>query len=213
MSAGQLWINEKRFNKSGRVGGKTLIGNWQEEQRLETDVGLLPGTVIDTNRKGAESTPFLISSIVKEQRSLKDTTSEHHAQFNHNNSDVTLLRPARLGVRSMLRAQAILDEAKQRVQEEEAQRRRVEEGVKRSAAREAAEKTGLQGPAIMTVDPNKEFSYLTDIPVTVYTGDPTTGDTMRAVPGRTSVATGAPNPLAKNTFFSNDKYVYALSRN
>lgn len=207
-----LWINEKRYNKSGRVGGKTLIGNWNEEQRLEIDVGLLPGTMIDTNRKGAESTPFLISSIPKDGRSLSDECSEQHAQFNRDNSDVTLLRPAKLGVRSMLRAQAILDEAKQRVQEEAERRRRVDLGKSKSAATEAVEKTGLRGPALMVVDPDREFSYENDIPITVYTGDPTTGDVMRAVPGRTAVAQGAPNPLAKNTFFTCDKYVHAIAR-
>lgn len=213
MSAGHLWINEKRYNKNGRVGGKTLIGNWHEEQRLETDVGLLPGTMIDTNRKGAESTPFLISSVPKDGRSLSGETSEHHAQFNHENSDVTLLRPSELGVRSMLRAQAILDEAKQRVKEEEERRRKVEAPTKMSAAAEAIAKTGVRGPALMTVDPFKDMSYLSDVAVTLYTGDPTTGETMKAIPGRTAVAQGAPNSLAKNTFFSCDKYVHALSRN
>jgi hypothetical protein len=213
MSSGQLWINEKRFNKSGRVGGKTLIGNWHEEQRLETDVGLLPGTTIDTNKKGAESTPFLISSIPKGTRSMAGECSEQNAQFNIDNSDVTLLRPAKLGVRSMLRAQAILDEAKLRVQEEEEKRRRVDAAKIQSAAAEATEKTGIRGPALMVVDPYKELAYKDDVPITLYTGCPTTGETMRAIPGRTSITPGAPNPMAKNSFFSCDKYVYSLSGN
>lgn len=213
MSSGQLWINEKRYNKSGRVGGKTLISNWQEEARLETDVGLLPGTTIDTNKKGAESSPFLISSIPKESRSLAGECSEQNAQYNLQNSDVTLLRPAKLGVRSMLRAQAILDEAKDRVKEEEERRRRVEKTKTQSAAAEAIEKTGVRGPLVMTVDPTKELMYKDDVAITVYTGCPTTGDVMKAVPGRTSVAPGAPNPMAKNSFFSCDKYVYSMSGN
>jgi len=212
MASGHLWINEKRFNKSGRVGGKTLIGNWHEEQRLEIDVGLLPGTHIDTNRKGAESTPFLISSLPRHNRSMTSIRSEHHAEFNEDNSDVTLLRPPKLGVRSMLRAQAILDEAKAHVKVEEQRRLRVEHNTLRSTQADAHLSTGVAGPPVKIVDPTKELSYHRETPITVYTGDPTTKSVMPSVPGRTPAGHGAPNTLAKTHAFTMDKYVHALSR-
>jgi hypothetical protein len=213
MASGHLWINEKRYNKCGRVGGKTLIGNWQEERRLELDGGLVAGTMVDTNRKGAESTQFLVSSEPRQSRSMSGVRSEHHAQFTEENSDVTLLRPPQLGVRTALRAQAILDEAKARVREEEERRRRVEAATWRSSQAGAADATRVVGPPVMTVDPTcPRCSYLNDVAITAYTGDPTTRTVMRGIPGRTSVATGAPNPLAKTHNFSLDKYQYAISR-
>ena len=212
MSSGHLWINEKRYNKSGRVGGKTLIGNWREEQRLDGDLGIASGTIVDTNRKGAESTPFLLSSVPRAQRSMVDLDTEQQAQFNQRNSDVTLLRPAKLGVRSMLRAQDILSEARQFVAADDAARRRPDATPPKSCARDMCDRTGVEGPPLMRVDPFKTFTYLDDRVVTLYTGDPTTGETMHALPGRTAVAPGAPNPHAKNHGFTMDKYVYALSR-
>ena len=204
------WIDEKYYNRGGTGRSKTLVGNWQEEERLETDMvdAGQAQTVVKKEGKyfkgGFESTSYLLSAKEQNDRDL-DGTSMHAMSYNDSNADVKKQRKAPLGVRNSIRAQMVLEEAQEVVRQQE-EAARLKDAPLSTTYRETVSKVGNSGNTTRS-----EFKgtagrpdYAADTPITVYTGNPQSGVRMK-VQGLTAT-TGTGNPLAKNTGFSYDKY-------
>lgn len=204
------WIDEKYYNRAGTGKSKTLVGNWQEEERLEedmTNMGMTQ-TVVKKEGKyfkgGFESTAFLLTDKDESQRDFDATTIQRDS-FNESNGDIAKQQKAPLGVRSAIRAQMVIAEARDMVrQHEEASRPKqapltttYRANVSHSGASGNTTRGTFHGSAGQT-------DYAADTPITLYTGNPRTGMRMK-VPGLTTTAGGG-NPLAKNTSFSYDRF-------
>jgi hypothetical protein len=213
MNADAGWLGEKLYNRTGRPGAKTLVGNWAEEGRLETDVEFRNASSGFPTAPGAESSPFLVSAVAPEARTMAHVTTEQRAEYTAENGDLMKLRGAGSGVRAQLRAQMVLDEARLMVEADTQRRADLLRPAAVSTAYRDTHGSSVEGPPVRTVVPDTVMQqrYASDVAVTLYSGDPVTGEFM-ATQGRTGHAEGARNPQAKNSAFSMDKYQYALSR-
>jgi hypothetical protein len=206
------WIDEKYYNRGGTGNSKVLVGNWQEEERLETDMTTMgkTQTVVRQDGKyfkgGFESSAYLLTDREDQERTMDGTTMQRQS-FNEFNGDVQKQKKAPLGVRSNIRAQMVIDEAQELVrQQEEAARQR--DAPLSTTYREAVSHIPLTGNTVKGTfrgaSVGAEKDYAADTPITVYTGNPRTGVRMQ-VQGLTSTAGGG-NALSKNTTFSHDKF-------
>lgn len=204
------WIDEKFYNRAGTVGSKTLIGNWQEEERLEADMNAAgrDQTIVRKDGKyykgGFESTAYLLSDKEESER-LAQTVTMHRESFTEKNGDISTTKKPQLGVRSNIRAQMILEQAQAELKaQEEAQRQR--DAPLTSTYRETISHNSNASATKGVFAGRTEGapSYTEDVPITLYTGNPHTGSTM-TVHGKT-MADGTGNPLAKNTNFTYNKF-------
>jgi hypothetical protein len=206
------WIDEKYYNRAGTGKGKTLVGNWLEEERLEGDMTQHGNTQTIVKQEGRyykggfESTSYLLSDREENDRALDGTTIQRDS-FNDSNGDVNKQRKAALGVRSQIRAQMVLGEAHELLRQQE-EAARIRDAPLTTTYRETVSKTGADGNTTKGefhgAASSAAVDYASDVPVTVYTGNPRSGVRMQ-VPGLTSTG-GTGNPLSKNTTFSHDKY-------
>lgn len=204
------WISEKHFNKSrGGNCSKVLVGNWQEEQVLEGDM-MTMGCSLETTRKkegtsrvvgGFESTAFLISSEAPDKRTTELLTTQR-ASYNNEFGDVTKLRKPGLGVRSQVRAETIVEQARQ---EHQATIKAKEDAAIPGAVSTTYRETLGGDTRPKRVIDGFDASYLTSKPITLYTPNPVSGKQM-TVHGVSAVA-NEHIPLGKNTNFTNPKYV------
>ena len=204
------WISEKYYNKSrGGDCSKVLVGNWQEEQVLEGDMVSM-GCSLDTTRKkegtsrvvgGFESTAFLISSEAPDKRTTELLTTQK-ASYNNEFGDVTKLRKPGLGVRSQVRAEAIVEQARRdhaatiKAKEDATIPEAVSSTYRETVGGDKRPKRAIGG---------FDNSYMNSKPITLYTPNPVSGKQM-TVHGVTPVSN---DNIAhgKNTNFTNPKYV------
>ena len=206
------WIDEKYYNRGGTSRSKVLVGNWQEEERLEEDMTTAgkTQTVVRKDGKyfrgGFESTSYLLTDREETDRALDGTTIQRDS-FNTSNGDVDKQKKAPLGVRSAIRAQMVISEARDLVRQmEEASRPKAEpmtstyrtqvSGVGESGMTTRGTFKGAAGEGAK--------DYASDTPVTVYTGNPRSGVRMK-VQGLTET-TGTGNALSKNTTFTYNRF-------
>lgn len=205
------WIDEKFYNRGGTRNAKTLVGNWQEEERLEGDMATAgrDQSVVRKEGKyfkgGFESTAYLLSDKEEFDRQA-EATSMHRQSFTEANGDIRTTKKPPMGVRSGIRAQMVLAEAQRAVAEaEEASRPR--DAPLTTTYRETVSHVGTDGNTVKSTyrgRPQDAADYVSDTPITLYTGNPVTGSKM-VVHGVTS-AGGTGNALAKNTTFTHNKF-------
>lgn len=173
---------------------------------------------------GLESTPYMIASSADPKARHLATT--HRTDYNPVSADVHSQDRPTLGVRQQLLLQQALAAAK--VAQEEAERAHAEQ--QRSVAsrtRRAATSTGgdkhlddleddrtttvykaqycdRHGEVLPTIEELRN-DYLSDEPITLYTGNPHTGKTM-TVHGKTPVDPVGASRFGKHTYFSEPKY-------
>ena len=209
---GGSWIDEKQFNKT-RPGDcrKILCGNWQEEQILEGDImreGLEVGTLKQDGKffhGGWESSPYLTVAVDDANRRHGFETT-HRGSFNAMNSDVGSQRQPALGVRSNMRSGVILEEAKKSLSESRSQRELAMTQGSNVPGQQLLttyqSQTGTLPPP--RVVEKISHQYVKDVPITLYTGNPSTGKTMM-VHGKTP-SSGVSSVHSRHTYFTSPKY-------
>lgn len=205
------WINEKNYNKArGGDCHKVLVGNWQEEQVLEGDM-MGQGLSLDTTRKlpnsnriagGFESTAYLLSPEDPANRTAANLTTTQRACYNSENGDVAKLRKQALGVRSQLRAQQIVEQAKSDFSATQAERE--EQAVPMATTSTYREQLGGDFMPKRSVT-GYDASYLDDTPITLYTKNAVSGKQMTVQGGTMPSAVNSTH--SRNTQFSNPKYM------
>ena len=220
---GGSWVDEKNYNRTrkGGASGKVLCGNWQEEVTLEDDMqrnGHDCSIFRPKGRRitgGFESTAYLTSDKEPATR-CADHLTTMDASYTAKNGDVIAAKKSnapnhKLGVRSRIRAQMIVDEAKlllsqQAEAQRSAQRPPSPESTYEATLSMRKQREGTRPRRPMDSQTTLNCEYFDETPVTLYTGNPRTGAKM-IVPGK-SEASGVlyPSMHAKNTTFSNDKF-------
>lgn len=171
---------------------------------------------------GFLSTPYLTCDPA--HPTLRSLQTTQRADYNHTNGDVTALRRTPLGIRSQHLLQQALDTAAKEKAEEETQR------TQRATA-SATQSRGLGGFSVdlgeadgdddrhhslykatmcrgeppLPVVESLVLDYLTDEPITIYTGNPSSQETM-AMHGKTPVDPMSTSRFGKHTYFSDKKY-------
>ena len=206
------WIDEKYYNRGGTGGAKVLVGNWQEEERLEADMNTAgkTQTVVRKDGKyfkgGFESTSYLLTDREETERGFDGTTIQRD-DFNTHNGDIEKQKKAPLGVRSAIRAQMVVAEARELVKQMEENAKHKDEPMT-STYRANVSRTGANGNTTRgtfhgaSAAARKDYSN--DGPITVYTGNPRSGCRMK-VQGISETA-GTGNALAKNTSFTHNRF-------
>eukprot|EP00758_Cryptobia_borreli_P004576 Tbor_TRINITY_DN4466_c0_g2::TRINITY_DN4466_c0_g2_i1::g.7988::m.7988 len=179
----QGWISEKQYNKTrGGDCTKVLVGNWKEEQVLEGDM-ITMGHSLETTRKkensnrvigGFNSTPFMISTEEPSKRKAEKLTT-HRVSYTNENGDVTKQRKSALGVRSHLRANQVILEAKDEFVQIQCDR--ADRAVPKKTTTLYRETIGGDFAPKRVVE-GVETNYLYDKPITMYVKNPVSGKQM-----------------------------------
>lgn len=207
------------------VDGGTSIHHGTTQDTVSLDVIRDRGN--GTFAGGFESTPYLTCDAVYPNMRCMATT--HRTDYTKASSDVTQLRRPELGVRSRV----LLQQALAAAAEEQKMARERQAGLSSSATRFRRGRSGFSGTAdadsdvmqddatvhtqsvykTTICDPDEvlptvdvlQSDYLSDEPITLYTGNPAT-NTVMAVHGKTPVDTSGPNQFGKHSYFSEPKY-------
>jgi hypothetical protein len=213
---GGNWIDEKQYNKS-RPGAtkKILCGNWQEEHSLEGDL-MSQGIPVATIRQndatghfvgGFESSPYLTMAVNPKDRRT-ELTSTQRASFNEKNSDLSTQKQPSLGARSQIRLNDVVSAAKEELQKTVSEREARSSGMldlNGSKIELQSTYRGVHGkPEAKRVVETVSDEYLSDRPITLYTGNPSSGATM-VVHGKTPNGSLV-GPHHKHAHFSYDKF-------
>lgn len=208
------WVDERSYNKTGTAGRRTLVGNWQEDEKLERDMKEHghDQTVVRKEGKyfkgGFESTAYLLSEVEKEDRKAEGVTMQRQS-FNDTNGDIKTQQKAPLGVRSQIRAEMVVAEAKAIVaQQEKAVAAASAPPPMSSTYRDTVNRADGPQRRVVNDAPGEKRTYVGDKPITLYTGNPQTGARMRVQGATTEGGTG--NPLAKNTNFTCDRFAIGM---
>lgn len=205
------WIDEKYYNRGGTGGSKVLVGNWQEEERLEADMDVAgkTQTVVRKDGKyfkgGFESTSYLLTDREESDRGFDGTTIQRD-DFNNSNGDIEKQKKAPLGVRSAIRAQMVVSEARALVKQMEEQSKLKDEPMTSTYRAQVSKTNGantLRGTFHGASEAARQ-DYSKAAPITVYSGNPRSGCRMK-VQGLSETA-GTGNPLARNTNFSHNRF-------
>eukprot|EP01065_Artemidia_motanka_P030420 TRINITY_DN36437_c0_g1_i1.p1 TRINITY_DN36437_c0_g1~~TRINITY_DN36437_c0_g1_i1.p1 ORF type:complete len:262 (+),score=89.51 TRINITY_DN36437_c0_g1_i1:64-786(+) len=199
------WIEEASYN---RRGGKVLVGNWVEERVLGDSMrqhgtdGAVHKVEEQTSRFGAarakggfSSSQFLVNPRDEPEHWALGGAKPHflsvnQSEYRHDSADAAKMKPAEVGVARRRRAAEVVADA---VASEE--RPEVSRTYYSTSYQSATASAKLPSPK----GPRDSFDYAEDVPVSLYTGNPSTGKKM-AVQGK-SAGTGR-NPFAKNAAFS-----------
>ena len=211
------WIEEKQYNKN-RPGAsqRILCGNWQEETALEGDL-IEQGIPVTTLRHdtatghfsgGFESSPYLTMAVDPRDRRTELVTTQR-ASFNGSNSDLSTQKQPALGARSRIRMSDVIVSAKEELEKTVSDRAARSSGMLDATT---GSKVSLQStyshvhckPEEKRVVSAVSDSYLSDRPITLYTGNPVNGKKM-VVHGQTPEGSLV-GPHHKHSQFSYDKY-------
>ncbi|KAF8289457.1 hypothetical protein TcYC6_0025200 [Trypanosoma cruzi] len=225
--------NKVRHESHKRQACKVLCGNWQEEKSLEDDLlaqrPLLPGSVpaddfvqtavlqasLDVIREGKngryaggyQSTPYLTIDARNPHLRLLQTTQRH--DYCEANGDVRRLRRPDMGARSRVLLEVALKAAKE---EKEACDREQQTRLSRLAEDGGGiylstyHKSHCREEELPIINELRN-DYLSDEPVTLYTGNPVTGCTM-TVHGKTPVEpVEGRSRFGRHTYFTERKYM------
>ena len=213
---GGNWIDEKQFNKA-RPGAaqKILCGNWNEETSLEGDLmgqGLPVATLRENTATGRctggfESSPYLTMAVNPKDRRTQ-MVSTQQASYNKVNGDLQAQKQPSLGARSALRLNDVVQIAKDELRTTVSERLARSSGtLDLTGSRVELQSTyrAIYGkPEPPQVVHSVSDAYLSDRPITLYTGNPSSGKTM-VVHGKTP--DGSQVGLHhKHAHFSYDKY-------
>ncbi|RNF01963.1 hypothetical protein TraAM80_06683 [Trypanosoma rangeli] len=224
--------NKVRHDNGAKQASKVLCGNWQEEKALEDDLiaqqPLPPGTVppeefvqtavlqasLDVIREGDhgrytgghQSTPYVTSDARNPNARFLQTTQRY--DYCEANGDVRRLRRPDMGVRSRVMLGVALEAAK------------AEKEARDTARQTRLSRTAEDGGGIYLSTYHKSHcheenlpviselrnDYLSDEPITLYTGNPVTRCTM-TVHGKTPVEPVAGRSrFGRHTYFTERKY-------
>lgn len=204
------WIDEASYNKGG--GGKCLMGNWVEERNLQESMGkkgydMSVHRVKKTDTFGADrgtggfaSSAFIINQQDEQKHWALDDGKAHFMStamdsFNAENSNIDHGKKANLGIRRQMRLNDILDEAA-------AASKPADDSATKNSTKywgTTARDFNASAPSPEIFGPKDSFDYADDVPISLYTGNPSTGAKM-SIQGK-SAGTGR-NPFAKNANFS-----------
>lgn len=213
---GGNWIDEKQFNKK-RPGAtqKILCGNWNEETALEGDLigqGLPVATLRENTATGIfsggfESSPYLTMAVNPKDRRTEMVSTQRFS-YNQLNSDLETQKQPSLGARSQLRLNGVVQTAKDELQKTVSEREAKSSGtLDLTGSRIELQSTyrAIHGkPEEKRVIDSVSDAYLSDRPITLYTGNPSSGKTM-VVHGKTPDGSQV-GPHHKHAHFSYDKY-------
>ncbi|CCW64827.1 unnamed protein product [Phytomonas sp. EM1] len=200
------WIEEKRFNRSnyarenneGSAHRRVLYGNWQEEEALGEEKAKGEGGKEEKPRVkgGFISSPLITCDARHPELRVFETTSR--SDYTAQNGDIRSLRRPEFGVRKQL----LLKQALSTAMEET--KRKMEEA---NAAYEAAMRDTESGRGKMPLPVIETLrqDYLSDEPITLYTGIPDSTKVMM-VHGKTPVDPMRASRFGKHTYFSDPKY-------
>ncbi|GET85686.1 hypothetical protein, conserved [Leishmania tarentolae] len=163
---------------------------------------------------GHTSTPYLTCD--SRHPTMRNLDSTYRVDFNHTSSNVASLRRPELGVRSQrlmeqvrVAAKAMQDANLRTRQEQQQLREGSMKGMSRSYGPNVSEyrATMCDENEVLPVVEELSQDYLSDEPITLYTGNPNTGKTM-TVHGKTPVDPMSSSRFGKHTHFSEFKYAY-----
>ncbi|CBH14370.1 uncharacterized protein TEOVI_000380800 [Trypanosoma equiperdum] len=230
------WIEEKHYNKERHKDGatcsrKVLCGNWQEEKVLEDDLlaqqpvpsdpkgqmdftsttvlrasldAIRPGKN-DRFTGGYSSTPYVTSDARNpHSRFLQTTNREDYCE---KNADLRTLRRPDLGARSRVLLQVALNAAREEKNATEAERKQLTNvGMDGNNVYLSTYQKVHCLPEELPVVDSLCNDYLSDEPITLYTGNPETGCTM-TVHGKTPVEpVEGRSRFGRHTYFTERKY-------
>lgn len=161
---------------------------------------------------GHSSTPYLTCDV--RHPMLRELDSTYRVDYNATSSDVASQRRPELGVRSQLLLHQAMERAKEmKAEREEARIRRTleaesqQKGCSRSLAPNVSEyrATICDETEVLPVVEALEQDYLSEEPITLYTGNPYTKKIM-TVHGKTPVDPQSSSRFGKHTYFSESKY-------
>lgn len=235
-SPGGEWIEEKRYNKVRRDTGsqrarKVLCGNWQEEKVLEDDLLAQPKVAVEAKEfagtavlraaldpiresatgrytGGFESTPYLTTDSRNPHVCFMETTHRH--DFCEANGDVRSQRRPDLGVRSRVLLDIALKAAREAKEASDAEQQMRLSGAVRNGDGEGTffstyHTSYCRKEELPTINELRN-DYLSDEPITLYTGNPKTGCTM-VVHGKTPVEPiEGRSRFGRHTYFTERKY-------
>ncbi|KAG8343465.1 hypothetical protein ERJ75_001749700 [Trypanosoma vivax] len=224
--------NKTRHKDGATCSRKVLCGNWQEERLLEDD--LLAQQVLSSDSMKAEdlsktailrasldtirasasgrftggypSTPYIACDARDPHMRFMQTTQRH--DYCEANADVRSLRRPELGARSRTHLELALKAAREAKAATDAER---QERLRRTQEEEGSVYLSTYHrehchPEELPVIDELRNDYLSDEPITLYTGNPETGCTM-VVHGKTPVE---PVPersrFGRHTYFTERKY-------
>ncbi|KAG5511675.1 hypothetical protein JKF63_07272 [Porcisia hertigi] len=163
---------------------------------------------------GHLSTPYLTCDA--RHPNIRDLNTTNRVDFNSTSSDVASQRRPDLGVRSQL----LMEQARSMAGEMQAANRRARHeqlrlreasmhGMSLSYGPNISEyrATMCDKDEVLPVVEELSQDYLSDEPITLYTGNPNTGKTM-TVHGKTPVDPVSSTRFGKHTHFSEFKYAY-----
>ncbi|KAG5487858.1 hypothetical protein LSCM4_07539 [Leishmania orientalis] len=163
---------------------------------------------------GHTSTPYLTCD--SRNPTMRDLNSTYRVDFNSTSSDVSSLRRPDLGVRS----QRLLEQVRVAAKEMQAANARARQeqlllheasmkGMSRSQGPNVSEyrATMCDENEVLPVVEELSQDYLSDEPITLYTGNPYTGKTM-TVHGKTPADPASSSRFGKHTHFTEFKYAY-----
>ncbi|ORC85403.1 uncharacterized protein TM35_000351470 [Trypanosoma theileri] len=226
--------NRARHDDGAHHARKVLCGNWQEEKALEDDLltqpSLMPGTVqadtftttavlqasLDVIREdtrgrytgGYQSTPYLTADARNPHLRLLETTQRH--DFCEENADVKRLRRPDMGVRSRVLLEVAIDAARteKELQDTQLQQQQLRASVSTDGDNvylSTYHKSHCREEELPVIDELRN-DYLSDEPITLYTGNPETGCTM-TVHGKTPVEpVEGRSRFGRHTYFTERKY-------
>lgn len=224
--------NKVRQDAETQRARKVLCGNWQEEKALEDDLlaqpRLPPGSpeaddfaatavlrasldvIREDNRGrftgGYQSTPYLTADARNPHLRFLETTHRH--DFCEASGDVRRLRRPELGVRSRVLLHNALEAARAEKEACDAEYQMRLSGVAgdgHGVFFSTYHESYCREEELPTINELRN-DYLSDEPITLYTGNPKTGCTM-TVHGKTPVEpTEDRSRFGRHTYFTERKY-------
>ncbi|KEG08099.1 hypothetical protein DQ04_08011030 [Trypanosoma grayi] len=226
--------NKARHDDGACGSRKVLCGNWQEEKALEDDLlvqqplPLPPGSVqadefastavlrasFDVIREGRngrytggyESTPYITADARNPHTRFLQTTHRH--DFCEENGDVKRLRRPELGARSRVMLEVALEAARAEKEAKDAEQheRRLHVALEGGGTYLSTYHKSHCHEEELPVINELRTDYLSDEPITLYTGNPVTGCTM-TVHGKTPVdPVEERSRFGRHTHFTERKY-------
>eukprot|EP00759_Apiculatamorpha_spiralis_P012644 PhF_6_TR19610/c0_g1_i2/m.28613 len=191
------WVDEPSYNRQQRSNSssknrKVLVGNWQEE----------------TVQSGGNATTILGASLsANTNTTIADTSalsSTQRASYNEANSDISSQAPPPIGLRSQRRAAEITQLAVSKVKayQEDTVRKNTsttEEVFGSSYGDQFGRKSTEKKSIPDSID---HLTYVTDQPVTLYTGNPLTGSSMKVQGMTPSSSLPQRSKFARNNDFT-----------
>ncbi|KAG5487515.1 hypothetical protein LSCM1_07471 [Leishmania martiniquensis] len=163
---------------------------------------------------GHPSSPYLTCD--SRNPAMRDLNSTYRVNFNSKSSDVSSLRRPGLGVRSQWLMEQVRAAAVE-MQAANAQARQEQLLLHEASMREMSRSHGpnvseyratmCDANEVLPVVEELSQDYLSDEPITLYTGNPNTGKTM-TVHGKTPADPEGSSRFGKHTHFTEFKYAY-----